>query len=89
LLVEEEEAQINALCSIQVQDCPKIALGILHMPIPRPGFLQEIQNVHRRLIFKTLVLDYQFANEALHSSFTLCLENMKHANITNITKNKF
>jgi hypothetical protein len=39
LLVEEEEAQINALCSIQVQDCPKIALAISHVPIPRQGFL--------------------------------------------------
>jgi hypothetical protein len=38
-LLVEEEAQINALCSIQVQDCPKIALGILHMFIPRPSFL--------------------------------------------------
>jgi len=32
LLVKKEETQRNALCSIQVQDCPYITLGILNLP---------------------------------------------------------
>jgi len=65
LLVEEEEAQRNALCSIQVQDCLDITLGILNLPTPRPQFLEEVKNVRRKLIFKSLFFDCLLAREAL------------------------
>jgi hypothetical protein len=54
LLVEKEEAQRNALCSIQVQDCPYMALGLLNLPTLGPQLLEEIKNVRKRLIFKSL-----------------------------------
>jgi hypothetical protein len=49
LLVEEEEAQKNALCLIQVQDCLDIVSGILNLPTLGPQFLEEVKNVGRRL----------------------------------------
>ncbi len=65
LLVEVEEAQRNALCLIQVQDCLDIALGILNLPTLGPQFLEEVKNVQRRLIFKSIFSNCLLAGEAL------------------------
>lgn len=63
--LEEEEAQRNALCSIEVQDCPNIALGLLNLPTFGPQLLEEVKNVRKRLIFKSLFSYCLLAGKAL------------------------
>jgi len=63
------------------------AMGILNLPIHGPQFLEEVKNVRRRLIFKSLFLDCLLAKEALHCGFMKCLESVQHlTNIPNIMK---
>ncbi len=87
MLVEKEEAQRNALCSIEVEDCQYIALGLLNLPTLGPQLLEEVKNVRKRLIFKSLFSYCLLAREALQCGFMKCLESMQHStNIPNIMK---
>jgi hypothetical protein len=70
-----------------VQDYPYIALGILNLPTFGPQFLEEVKNVRRRLILKSLFSDCLLVGEALQCGFMKCLESMQHSiNIPNIMK---
>ncbi len=72
-----------------MQDCPYIALGILNLPTLGPQFLEEVKNVRRRPIFKSLFSGCLLAREALQCGFMKCLENMQHSiNIPNIMDKK-
>lgn len=70
-----------------MHDCLNIALGILNLPTPRPQFLEEVKNVQRKLIFKSLFFDCLLAWEALRCGFMKCLVSMQHlTNIPSIMK---
>ncbi len=62
-------------------------VGILNLPTFGPQFLEEVKNVQRRSIFKSLFSDGLLAKEALRCGFMKYLESMQHStNISNIMK---
>jgi len=64
-------------------------MGILNLFTFGPQFLEEVKNVQRRSIFKSLFFDGLLAKEALCCGFMKYLESMQHStNISNIMKNQ-
>jgi translation elongation factor EF-Ts len=62
-------------------------VGILNLPTFGPQFLEEVKNVWRRSIFKSLFSNGLLAKEALCCGFMKYLESMQHStNISNIMK---
>ena len=75
LMVADVDAQRSARESVTVQDCPELAWPIMELE-PGPGFVEAIEGLRKRNVFKWLFQDCAVAGTALHTGFTLCIDNL-------------
>ena len=75
LMVHDVDAQRSARESVTVQDCAELAWAIMELE-PGPGFVEAIEGLRKRQVYKWLFADCAVAGEALHSGFTFCIDNL-------------
>ena len=75
LMVDDVDAQRIARESVTVQDCPELAWAIMELE-PGPGFVEAIQELRKRHVYKWLFTDCAVAGEALHAGFTFSIDNV-------------
>ena len=75
LMVDDVDAQRTARESATGQSCSELAWAIMEFE-PRPRFVEAIAGLRKRNVFKCLFQDCTVANEALHTRFTLCINNI-------------
>ena len=75
LMVDDVDAQRSARDSVTMQDCPELAWAIMSLE-PGPGFVEAIEGLRKRQVYKWLFADCAVAGEALHSGFTFCIDNI-------------
>ena len=75
LMVNDVDAQQSARASVTMQDCPKLAWAIMELK-PGPGFVEAIEGLRKRHVYKWLFQDCAVPGEALHTGFTFCIDNI-------------
>lgn len=75
LMVDGEEAQLRALQSVTVADCPELAFAILKVK-PGPAFVEAMEGLRKKHVYKWLFQDCAIAGEALNTGFTSCIDNL-------------
>lgn len=78
LLVDNVDAQRSARESVTVQDCPEVAWAIMKFE-PGPGFVESVEELRRRQVYKWLFEDCAVAGEALNKGFEFCIDNIQES----------